>query len=241
MRTIAEEGKGLDALASRYLTIYVGQSDWNRHIANLANRLVRKHGEQAAKDLLRKAISFAIILPAFDRSTRIDPDHPENLLFWGMKYDQFPQKDWFKELRKIIGRDILVQQWQEQALTLGVIDPIDYQPYCRQAYLWLCQRAEDTGALTSTDTVVKKQFQTLVWVYGGVVVSNMFTHYDALLKKKVINWRSGYFFQRAIFDVYSIEQVLRIKKTELDKTNDKLIKTVRNKKETNNGKQAFTF
>jgi hypothetical protein len=33
--------------------------------------------------------------------------------------------------------------------------------------------------------------------------------------EKVLNWRSGYFIEKEIYKVYSLEQILKIKKAEL--------------------------
>lgn len=221
--TVLKQNKINQTVAEKLLNLYVGPADWRASISTLYRRLVRKHGEEEGKNLTKKAISFTILLPAFDGSTKIDQNNPENLLFWGMSYHQFNQRDWFEELKKVVERDQQITDWRREALALGVIDPIDYQPYTRQAYKWLCGKAEETGVELTQD--LKLKFRQLVMTYGGAVISYIFTnHQDAV--KKVVNWRSGYFFERIIFDVYSIEKVLKIKQTELQKTNDKFIKQV---------------
>jgi hypothetical protein len=44
----------------------------------------------------------------------------------------------------------------------------------------------------------------------------------------VFNWRSGYFFEREIHKVYSLQDILKIKNTEIEKTNSKYIKKISN-------------
>ena len=43
---------------------------------------------------------------------------------------------------------------------------------------------------------------------------------------KVFNWRSGYFFEKQIHKVYSVDEIKKIKLAELNKTNNKYIKTI---------------
>lgn len=211
-------------VAEKLLSIYVADIDWWPQVIRLHNQLSRKNDPARAKDLVRQAVAFTILFPAYDRSTRIDKEHPENTLFWGLKYDQFNDKDWFKELQKVIKRDQEITEHRRQALSLGIIDPIDYQPYTRQAFKWLCGEAEDAGVELTPE--LKNKFRQIVMAYGGAVVSYIFENHRPVVKK-VTNWRSGYFFERAIFDVYSLEQVLKIKKAELDKTNSKWIKRIK--------------
>jgi len=221
---VLDEDKITQPVAEKLLTLYVGEADWWQHVAKLHQRLVRKHGQEKARSLVRQAVAFTILLPAFDRSTRIDPEHPENLLFWGLSYHQFDQRDWFEELKSVIRRDQQITQWRREALKLGVIDAIEYQPYCRQAYKWLCLEAEESDVVLTPE--LKLKFRQLVMAYGGAVVSYIFEkHHSAV--KKIVNWRSGYFFERLIFNTYSVDEVLKIKSNEIKKTNPKWIKEVR--------------
>ena len=43
---------------------------------------------------------------------------------------------------------------------------------------------------------------------------------------KVFNWRSGYFFEKEIHKVYKIDEILKIKSTELQKLNQKYVKKI---------------
>jgi hypothetical protein len=54
---------------------------------------------------------------------------------------------------------------------------------------------------------------------------------------KVFNWRSGYFFEKQIHKVYSVEQIKKIKLAELAKTSNKYIKTIEINTGDKNGKQ----
>jgi len=211
-------------VAEKLLSIYVADIDWWPQVVRLHRQLSRKHDPDTARDLVRRAVAFTILFPAYDKSVRIDRDHPENNLFWGLKYDQFNDKDWFKELQKVIKRDQDITEYRREALSLGIIDPIDYQPYTRQAFKWLCGEAEEAGVELTPE--LKNKFRQIVMAYGGAVVSYIFENHRPAIKK-ITNWRSGYFFERAIFDVYSLEQVLKIKKAELDKTNSKWIKKIK--------------
>lgn len=222
---ILVEDKITQHVAEKLLGIYVADIEWWPHIARLAQQLKKKHDNETAKNLLRRAVAFTILFPAYDRSAKIDMEHPENNLFWGMRYDQFNNKDWFEELKKVIKRDQEITQYRRQALSLGIIDPIDYQPYTRQAFKWLCGEAENAGVELTPE--LKNKFRQLVMAYGGAVISYLFENHRAVINK-VPNWRSGYFFEKAVFEVYSLEQVLKIKKAELDKTNSKWTKKIKN-------------
>lgn len=224
-KRVLEDNQITQPVAQRLLTLYVAEIDWWPHVVRLYGQLERKNGSEEAKELVKRAVAFTILLPAYDRTTKIDSEHPENLLFWGQKFHQFTEKDWFEELKKVIRRDQEITEFRRQALALGVIEPIDYQPYCRQAFRWLCEKAEDSGVELTPE--LKEKFRRLVMAYGGAVVSYIFEKHRPTVDK-VVNWRSGYFFERGIFNVYSLDQVLKIKKAELDKTNSKWIKKTRN-------------
>jgi len=224
---VLNKGVITKTVGEKLLNLYLGDVEgswWDDYVVSLFIRLKKKHGEEEAKKLIREAVSFAILLPAFDRSAKIDKSHPENLLFWGMSYHQFNQRDWFDELKKVIERDQQIAEWRREVLQLGVIDAIDFQPFCRQAYKWLCGWAEDSGVELTPE--LEKKFRQLVLAYGGAVVSNVFEkHTDKV--KKIVNWRSGYFFERIIFNVYSLDQIKKIKRHEIEKTNPQWIKAIR--------------
>jgi len=229
LRKVIEQGKLPVTVADKYLTMYVGNADWEKHIMKLHSDFNKRYGGdvEAIGIQMRGAISCATLLPREDRSTQIDPQNPQNLLFRCPSWSQYHEKNWFELFKKVIARDMEIRQWRHEALSLGIIDPIEYQPYCRQAFNWLYSKADESGAVTSENKEeMARKFRNIVWAYGGAVISYIFTKHEAELKK-VLNWRSGYFFERVIFDVYTKEQVLKIKKTELDKTNQKLVKTIR--------------
>jgi hypothetical protein len=107
--------------------------------------------------------------------------------------------------------------------------PIVYAPWPRQAFNWLFKAAEESGQVTDENREqVEKRFERLVLTYGGLVICHIFQKEEYKIKKKVLNWRTGYFFERLIFDIYTIDQVLKIKKQELLKTNKTLVKQIQN-------------
>lgn len=213
--------------AIKYLNLYIGESDWGRHIDALWTRLAKKHNESDARAILRKTIACATLLPIYDR-TKI-PDNPENLLFWCPSYQQFSEKDWFSLLLEVIAEDEKIEGWRLECQRLGVIYPIVYAPWPRQAYNWLYKAAEESGQLNDDNReLIEKRFERLVLTYGGLVVCHIFQKEEHKIKKKILNWRTGYFFEKLIFDIYTIDQVLKIKKQELAKTNPTLVKKIQN-------------
>ena len=227
LRKAADSGSLTPAVAAKYLTTYLGPADWDEHIGVLYQRLSRKTNEVEAKATLRKAVAFAILFPTTDKGFKIDSDHPEKLLFQGMAFQQFNSRNWVDDLQKTIKRDVNIEDWRRQALELGVIDPIEYHPFCRQAYNWVYGKAQETGAVTEeTKQELARRFRNLVLAYGGAVISYLFTNHQNAVAK-VLNWRSGYFIERAIFEAYSLDQVLKIKRAELERTNEKLKKTLK--------------
>lgn len=214
-------------IAIKYLNLYVGESDWGRHIDALWFRLLKRHGEEAAKTLLKKTIACATLLPVYDR-TKI-PDNPENLLFWCPSYQQFNDEDWTSKFLAVIQRDEEIESWRLDCQRLGVVYPIVYAPWPRQAFNWLFKAAEESGHVNdSNKNLIEKRFERLVLTYGGLVICHIFQKEEYKIKKKVLNWRTGYFFERLIFEIYSIDQVLKIKKQELLKTNKTLVKQIQN-------------
>lgn len=226
LREVVQEDKLPLAVADMYLRLYVAEIDWAHQISVLYNR-VSKQNVQDVNSFMRQVIACTILLRAYQPSVPLDPHSPESLLFSIHKFHQFQEKDWFAQLQSVIKRDIEIQDWRRQALSLGVVEKIEFQPYYRQAFNWLYGKAEDEGTTQKQNDLelVSARFRKLVQAYGGSVICNVFTrHPDAV--KRVLNWRSGYFFERQIFRVYSIDQVMKIKKLELEKTNNKLVKKV---------------
>lgn len=221
---LVKDGRITREVAQTLLSLYVAEIDWWPHVVTLHGRFQRKYGDVDANEMIKKAIAFTILLPAFDRSAKIDDENPQNLLFWGITYHQFGQRDWFAALQKVAKEDRQILDWRREVLQLGIIDPIDYQPYTRQAFSWLCDKVTDSGIELTEE--LKGKYRKLVMAYGGSVVSYVFEKHGGKVKK-VVNWRSPYFFERQIYKAYDLDQIIRIKQTELRKTNQKLVKTVR--------------
>lgn len=225
LREVVEKDKLPLSVASMYLRLYVAEIDWEQQISVLYSRMSKKN-IQDVNSFMRQVIACTILLRAYQPSVPLDSQSPESLLFSIHKFHQFEEKDWFAQLQSVIKRDIEIQDWRKQALALGIVDKIEFQPYYRQAYNWLYGKAEDEG-VTGKENVdlISIRFRKLVQAYGGSVICNIFTRHPEAIKK-ILNWRSGYFFERQIFKIYTIDQVLKIKKLELDKTNNKLVKKV---------------
>lgn len=213
--------------ATRYLNIYVAEIDWNTHIARVFNKIkAQGYSPDEAKDRLRKIIACTILLPIYDKQKV--PDPPENLIYWCPSWHQFNDRDWYALLEEVHAKDVNIAKWRNQSQSLGIIDPIDYSPITRQAFNWLYGAAEESGSITAENQQrLEQAFKKLVWAYGGAVICSLFQKPDAGIKRKVHNWRTNYFFERLIFDNYSIDQVIKIKRQELKKTNPKLVKQIR--------------
>lgn len=215
-------------IADQYLKLYISNIDWTPHIANLWKNIKAKNkDDDAAKTAIKKTIACAMLLPTHN-GTAI-PEPPQNLLFWCSSWNQYNEKDWFSELKKIIEKDIEIKENRNKILKIGVIDPIDYSPLTRQAFNWLYTAAVESGCITedNKDDIIKK-LQNLVRIYGGAVICNIFTKHEKNVQK-VSNWRSGYFFEREIYKIYNTQQIYKIKSLELSKLNTKYIKTLTKK------------
>lgn len=212
--------------AERYLKLYLGEAKWKDHLGTLFTRLERQHGTEQAKILIKKMIAFAVLLPTFDRSKITDP--PENLLFGGFKYTQFNEKDWTELLRLEVEKDKEIEFHRNKCLSLGIIYPIEYSPMTRQAFNWLYGKAEDANVITAENKKeMIRRFQNLVVAYGGAVICSVFNKEEWKINKKILNWKSNYFFEKLIYQTYTPEQIFKIKKQELAKTNQRLVKSVR--------------
>lgn len=211
-------------VAAKYLTIYLGHpstGDWKEQIDTLYKKLKRK-------DQIKNVLAHAILVSTTDKT--IDVDVPENFLHRSQYFRQLSEKDWFKDFQKVVEEDIEIDKYRAEAKSLGIIDPIEYQPFTRQALNWLVDHAKDAGDLDPEDKEdaqrVTRLLKNLVYAYGGAAVCGVFTDYPQSLAK-VANWRTGYFFERVLFKVYTPEQVMKIKKQELAKTMPKLVKRIR--------------
>lgn len=218
----AVENRKLDfELAIKYLNLYVAELDWSPHLSNLWRNVKSKFSnEDLAKEYMRRAISCTILLPLVEK-TQI-PDPPSNLLFWCTKWNQFNEHDWFDMLIEVFNQDIEIASKRNIALKLGVVTSIDVPPMTRQAYNWLYEQAALSLSENDLKNVTDK-FTNLVRAYGGAVICNMFMNHKHNISK-VLNWRSGYFFEKELHKVYTIDQIVKIKTTELNKTNQKYIK-----------------
>lgn len=223
LRTITVLNKLPLDVAYKYLNIYVGFSDWETAI----KKLWVSQKISGDKEKLKKVVCATILLPYVDRSTRIDLEHPDNLLQKMPWFQQLNDKDWFAEFQKIFDTDGKIDACRRKSYSLGVITPFEYAPIARQAYNWLFAKAEESGIVTTDSKAdISERFKNMVAAYGGAVICNIFSRHSEKLKK-VINWRTGYFFEKIIYEVYSPEQIYKIKKSELDSTNTKLVKSVR--------------
>jgi len=199
-------------IAIKYLVTYVAddEAEWMNALGSLANKF-------KDKEMVRQSIAATILLPVRDRS--VIPEVPYNLLFWIHKYSQFPGKDWVKDLEKVVAFDEAIVANRGKLTMLGCVDPIEYAPYPRQALRWLTEASKDAGDYSPA---ADSKFRSLIHVYGGVAISNVFKNEKTKLPK-ILNWRSHYFFERLMHRSYSIEQLINIKKAEISKTNQTLV------------------
>lgn len=217
------------AVAEKYLKLYVADIDWQPHITNLWKNAVNKSSDQTtAKEFVKKAISCATLLPMVEK-TQI-PDPPSNLLFWCTGWRQFNDRNWFNDLIEILKEDVKISNNRNKVIQVGVIDPIDVSPITRQAFNWLYEKFKseiiDPDQISKVQIEdIKSKFTNLVRAYGGAVICNMFVNHKSNIDK-VLNWRSGYFFEKQLYNVYSLDQIMKIKTAELNKTNQKYIRKV---------------
>jgi hypothetical protein len=225
LEKVIEEDTISFEVAEKYLNIFLGPTDWKKNI----NKLWEISGSKS-KDLdtrkafMKRAISCATLLPYTEKSQI--PSPPENLLFWCTAWVQFNERDWFDLFKKVVKEDIEIGKNRNKAILLGVIDPIDISPMNRQAFNWLYEKARENEDLDSLNVEeLKIKLANIVKSYGGAVVCNMFVNHKKNVNN-VFNWRSGYFFEREIHKVYSVQDILKIKATEIEKTNSKYIKKI---------------
>lgn len=209
-------------VADLYLKIYVSDIDWKSHIAQLWNNSKNKMKEDAlARAHTKKVIACTTLIPYYDKT--VIPDPPQNLLFWTQTWNQFNEKDWLDLYKKNIESDIYIKNNRRKILSCGIIDAVDYVPLTRQAFNWLYMKAQDSSDINSINkNDVVKKFQNLVKVYGGAVICNVFSKHQNNIDK-VLNWRSGYFIEKEIHKIYSLDQLIKIKQTEMSKIDPKYI------------------
>lgn len=208
----------------KYLTIYLGEADWDNAIKRVYIQISKKYRNDASKKM-QEVLSCAILLPLYD-SIKI-PHDPTKVLFWAQSESNLLQHDWYDCLQSEMEKDRAILKNRQVVSTLGVITPIDYSPITRQAFNWLYARGCEMGHIKDDNKkVVEQKYKNLVSIYGGQVICNLFERdsRNNPILKDVINWRSGYFIERLIFKTYPVESVIKIKKQELAKTNKDLIK-----------------
>jgi hypothetical protein len=215
-------------VAEKYLTLFLGQANWQKAISKLWEVSGSKNKDIDQRKLfVKKSISCATLISYVDKANI--PEVPENLLFWCSGWVQFNERDWFKMYQDLVKQDIEIIENRNKAIVIGVIDPIDISPLTRQAFNWLYNAASDHKCINDNNAEdLKIKFSNLVKAYGGAVVCNLFVNHKKNVDN-VFNWNSGYFFEREIHKVYSIDQILKIKNTELQKANQNYVKKISSK------------
>jgi hypothetical protein len=209
-------------VADKYLKLYIADIDWSQHISQLWNNALKKfRNETVAKDHVKKAVACATILPLVQKISI--PEIPSNLLFWCTGWKQFDEQDWFDIFRGIIKEDLEIIDKRNKCISVGVVSRVDAVPITRQGYNWLYEKsAEQLESVTD----VEEKMKNIIRAYGGAVVCNMFVNHKHHVDH-VFNWRSGYFFEKEIHKVYTLEDIVKIKTKELSKINSKYIMKVR--------------
>ncbi len=210
-----------------YLQIYNADIDWGPHLKLLKQRKLNSAGSNW--DEVLNQVACTVLMPVYDKSVISDP--PEKLLFTCPKFSQFDSRNWHEELEKVAAKDEKIQEVRKQALTFGVIYPIHYNPRARQAFSWLVDKALSSNTTEGTDEkVIKEKMEKLVLAYGGAVICNIFNKPEYGRKiNTLLNWRTGYFFERLIHEVYKSDEILKIKAhdiEEIKRSNPNLIKKV---------------
>jgi len=223
MMSVVDQGNLPIDVAEKYLNIYIGEADWKTHIAKLWTNFENKNkNKDLSREEIKKTVSCAALLPTVEKTNIPDPVHL--ILFWCPTWNQYREKDWFSLFKNVVKKDIEIQKNHKQLISLGVIDPIDYSPITRQAYNWLYSHAKNSGAVNDkNEEIISKKMQNLIRIYGGAVISNLFTNHTNSVDK-VFNWKSGYFFEREIYNVYTFDQIKKIKSKEIEKLNPKFVK-----------------
>lgn len=212
-------------LADKYLTLYLGESDWPEKLAQLWSVQKKKLGEDKAKEFIKKSVACACLSPVVNKSAI--PEEKHVLLFWVSGWPQFNERDWLSLFKDTIKTDMQIEKNRAIIFREGIFDHIDIPPLTRQAYNWLYERL-DKESFSSQDKKEEAvtKMKNLIKIYGGAVVCNLFTNYSSNVEK-VLNWRSGYFVEKEIHKIYSTEQIIKIKKAEMQKTNSNYIKIIK--------------
>lgn len=193
-------------ILAKYLSIYVADIDWGPHLNNLYQR---NRGDAEAT---KKRAVQGLLLPFYEGKYLID-NKPEDILF--KKYTSFADRDWESEFRKILQQDQKITEFRNKLLDLGIIYPIEYNPNTRQAFRWLRERSEVAGEYTDKTPIL---FSNFVYAYGGAAICNIFLKPELETKLiKLYSWRTAYFFEKLIYEVYTQDQILKIKTHEIEK------------------------
>lgn len=213
-----DQGRIGKQLAAQYLLQSYGDRDWVAAIEELGERLNKNSQSKTGQ----QTIAFAVHLPLIQKTFKPNEEGTD-ILFRCRYFRQFDQKDWSAELQKIAQKDLEIYHQRQDVLAGGIITTPQYQPYTRQAYNWLCQMAEDTGAINEDNRIkVHDRHKKFVQVYGGSIINSIFSNYSRQLDK-VVNWATPYFFERLIYQNYDHESIIKIKQAEFSKTSDALI------------------
>lgn len=213
-----------------YLELYLGKADWKAALTKVY-RQVRKRcrdNEVNTKAQFREVVSCGILLPLVD-GTRVPIDDPTKVLMWAQSQSNLAAHEWYELLNQERAKDKTIQAIRHKIATLGIIHPIAYSPPTRQAFNWIHAKAIEVGHLTPQNSnVVEKKFNNLVSIYGGNIICELFSRHSTArpILNKVVNWYSGYFIERLIHDSFTLDEIVAIKKNELNKTNKDLVKKI---------------
>lgn len=214
----------------KYLYLYTADFDWSKPLDELRN-LPISVGEKW------KRLAFTILLPAHEQNA-FKGTNFSNIFNWCFKWQQFNSNDWLTELADVFDEDKRIDDVRQSCLDLGVVYPLHYNPTTRQAFNWLNESAT-TSITTSAnlygtnDEVPVEKLQNLVYIYGGNAVCSIYNKPELEGRiKRLINWRTGYFFERLVNSVYSKDKLIEIKTHEINKlANSKLVRQIVKKAE----------
>lgn len=211
-------------VADKYLTLYLGESNWPEKISQLWTVQSKRHGEEKAKEVVKKCIACACLSPIVNKTAIPEENHV--LIFWVAGWPQFNERDWFEMFKEVVKSDLQIEKNRLTIIQSGIFEHIDIPPLTRQAYNWLNDKVNQEKFVNEElkEKSVTKM-KNLVRIYGGAVLCNLFTNYSSNVER-VLNWKSGYFVEKEIYKVYSLDQIIKIKKSEIQKTNSNYIRKV---------------
>lgn len=226
LEAVVQSGTVSFDVAEKYLSLYIGESDWKEKLGQLWTVQKKKlKDEEKAKEFVKKSIACACLSPIINKVTI--PDEKHVLLFWVSGWPQFHERDWFAMFQDVIKKDIEIEKSRRKIIQLGIFDQLDMSPLTRQAYNWIYDRLDREFYLSidKKNEAIEK-IKNLVKIYGGAIICNLFTNYSSHVDK-ILNWRSGYFIEREIHKVYSFDQITKIKLAEINKTNKNYIRMIK--------------